>query len=365
MVKNDKKAAGLLKAIRTDQPVAGYTHTFYRYPARFSPLFPRAAIEAFTRPGDVIVDPFMGGGTTLVEGLAQGRRVIGGDISELAVFVSRVKTTVMSDSDLAAVQSWAESVCSGLNLHNASARPTEWVENGYHRNISGRKTWAIRKLLQLSLQHVAEMRHKRLQHFARCALLNVGQWALDCRSKIPSASKFRTRFIQAVDAMSTGAREFRRAVARGKRGLPPRSVGAHILSCSASSLSEYAPSGLPKARLLVTSPPYPGVYVLYHRWKVMGRKESPAPFWLAGCQDGHGHNHYLMGKIKEEKQQTYFENIRSVSRGSPDALSSEISGGAPRGVPGAPQRAFLSLQEPERLKQGTGARRLNGPVSTG
>jgi|GEM_PF-3773302 len=61
------KLSGLVDAIQDQAPVSGLTHDFYRYPARFSPLFVRAAIQAFTRPGHVILDPFMGGGTTLVE----------------------------------------------------------------------------------------------------------------------------------------------------------------------------------------------------------------------------------------------------------------------------------------------------------
>jgi hypothetical protein len=56
-----------LAAVQNQQPVTGLTHNFYRYPGRFSPAFARAAIEALSRPGDVILDPFMGGGTTLVE----------------------------------------------------------------------------------------------------------------------------------------------------------------------------------------------------------------------------------------------------------------------------------------------------------
>ena len=54
-------------AVRSRERICGLSHSFYRYPARFSPLFARAAIAAFTNPGDVVLDPFMGGGTTLVE----------------------------------------------------------------------------------------------------------------------------------------------------------------------------------------------------------------------------------------------------------------------------------------------------------
>src|SRR5262249_7180553 len=62
----------LLDAINYQGYVSGLTHNFYRYPARFSPRFARGAIEAFSERGDVILDPFMGGATTLVEARALG-----------------------------------------------------------------------------------------------------------------------------------------------------------------------------------------------------------------------------------------------------------------------------------------------------
>ena len=57
----------------------GLTHGFYKYPARFSPTFVRAAIEACTQPGDLVLDNHVGGGTTLVEALALGRHGVGVD----------------------------------------------------------------------------------------------------------------------------------------------------------------------------------------------------------------------------------------------------------------------------------------------
>ena len=89
----------LIEAAQDKSRVSGLTHDFYRYPARFSPTFVRAAIEAFTAPGDLVLDPFLGGGTTAVEALALGRSVIGTDISSLAVFVAQVKTTSYSDAE--------------------------------------------------------------------------------------------------------------------------------------------------------------------------------------------------------------------------------------------------------------------------
>jgi hypothetical protein len=57
----------------------------------------------------------------------------------------------------------------------------------------------------------------------------------------------------------------------------------------------------------VTSPPYPGVHVLYHRWQVDGRRETPAPYWIAGCNDGQGGSYYNFGDRREEAAGRYFE----------------------------------------------------------
>jgi len=85
--------AELLAAIATKAPVSGYTHNFYRYPARFSPLFARQIIRLYSRPGETILDPFMGGGTAIVEAIAIGRKAIGVDLNSLAHFVATVKTS--------------------------------------------------------------------------------------------------------------------------------------------------------------------------------------------------------------------------------------------------------------------------------
>jgi hypothetical protein len=77
----------LIAAARDLALVRGLTHDFYKYPARFSPTFVRAAIETFTKPGDLVLDPHVGGGTTIVESRALGREGVGIDINPLAEFV--------------------------------------------------------------------------------------------------------------------------------------------------------------------------------------------------------------------------------------------------------------------------------------
>lgn len=55
------------------------------YRACFKPQLPRFFIERLTRPGDVVYDPFMGRGTTLVESALLGRIPYGNDVNPLSL----------------------------------------------------------------------------------------------------------------------------------------------------------------------------------------------------------------------------------------------------------------------------------------
>jgi DNA modification methylase len=48
-------------------------------------------IEHFTRPGDLVVDPFVGSGTTAVAAALVGRRFLGGDIDRAALQRTRTR----------------------------------------------------------------------------------------------------------------------------------------------------------------------------------------------------------------------------------------------------------------------------------
>src|SRR5690606_20643147 len=128
----------------------GLTHNLYKYPARFSPEFARVVIEVFAAPGELVADPFVGGGTTLVEARATGRWGIGSDISSLAAFVSRTKTRILSSADTEYLASWFRRLPSKINLHRLTAKD-ELAESGYTRNLNCRATWSIRKCVELAL----------------------------------------------------------------------------------------------------------------------------------------------------------------------------------------------------------------------
>jgi hypothetical protein len=303
---SEESKARLIDGICSQERVSGLTHNFYRYPARFSPDFVRAMVGEFTREYDLVFDPFMGGGTTMVEAMAMGRNALGTDISGLATFISQVKTTTFSARHLVSVGHWVNSVVD--RLHTGTSVPTSprWIREDYQRNINDRKTWRIRKMLEIGLDELAELKSADEQRLARCILLKTGQWALDCRSTIPSPSEFQEQILVNTRDILEGAENFANQLKRSRQRPWGKCLHRSVVGAEREPIVRGA--GCPA--LILTSPPYPGVHVVYHRWQVRGRRETAAPFWIAGALDGDGSSYYTFGDRKQKDLNGYFENVR-------------------------------------------------------
>lgn len=78
------------------------THLLHPYPAKLLTHIPFffLANRVFSDPGDVILDPFCGSGTVLLESQLAGRTSVGLDSNPLARLVARVKTTPIAAGPL-------------------------------------------------------------------------------------------------------------------------------------------------------------------------------------------------------------------------------------------------------------------------
>jgi site-specific DNA-methyltransferase (cytosine-N4-specific) len=79
-------------------------HTIHPYPAKFPPSVPHQLLQELSKPGDVVLDPFCGSGTTLSEALSFNCHAIGNDINFIALLISRVKTTNYNDMDFQCIE---------------------------------------------------------------------------------------------------------------------------------------------------------------------------------------------------------------------------------------------------------------------
>jgi len=79
-----------------------YTHGLHAYPARMIPQIAHRLIERYSSPYDLVLDPFCGSGTVLVEALLMRsheradtdlpRNAVGNDINPLALLLAKVKS---------------------------------------------------------------------------------------------------------------------------------------------------------------------------------------------------------------------------------------------------------------------------------
>ncbi len=69
------------------------THPLHAFAARCPPPLVDWAVSRHSRPGDVVLDPMVGSGTTLVEAALLGRRAWGVDIDPLARLIAKAKAT--------------------------------------------------------------------------------------------------------------------------------------------------------------------------------------------------------------------------------------------------------------------------------
>ena len=183
--------AAVIEAAHNEAPVHGLTHNFYRYPARFSPTFVRAVIQAFTSVGDLVLDNHVGGGTTLVEALALGRDAAGIDISSLAHFVSAIKTTVYSKQDLERLKRWGEQLPDAINLRKWSIHFGEYADLGYYRHLEHPRRWPLRKAIEQAIGSAIKLGSPCLEAFGRCVILRTAQLALDGRQHSATVDEFR------------------------------------------------------------------------------------------------------------------------------------------------------------------------------
>lgn len=298
-------AQDLAKSAQDKAPVGSYTHNFYRYPARFSPTFAATAIRLFSKPGDIVLDPYMGGGTTVVEAMLAGRSAIGSDLNSLATFVTKAKTTRLDSSAKTALYRWANQTIPRLKYNRPISSLSIDPYDNRTKNMNLPRARFIKKVIGTGIATTGNLPSAEARDFARCAILKTAQWALDGRKTHVSLSQYRRKLQEHIFEMLEQLETFVKTITARWTVFP----SPLLLEGDASQIDKMPPfsTNNTKADLVVTSPPYPGLHVLYHRWQINGRRETPAPYWICGSQDGQGNSHYNFGSRYQTGHNAYFD----------------------------------------------------------
>lgn len=290
--------SAILNALRSPKHVSGLTHGFYRYPAAFSPELVRALILQYSEPGDLVLDPFSGGGTSAVESLALGRRSAAIDINTLAAFVGRVKTRPLSSNGWNVLRAWAR----GLAMSVDEARESVDLPGD------------VGNVVAAAMNQVDRLPTGAVRSAGRCAVLRLGQWALESCHEPPDTERCLAKLEAIVSAMECGMQSLvESAAAAGIR--KSEIVSSRRVAVGSSDTPAPYESVLERnenATMVLTSPPYPRVHVLYSRWQVNSRREIALPYDIAGCRDGSPPSYYTMGPRTDVGEAQYFRRMEAT-----------------------------------------------------
>lgn len=318
------ESSRIIESLRTHKLVDGLTHNFYSYPARFSPELVKEIIKNFSSPGDWIFDPFMGGGTSIVEALALGRYAIGVDINSLAWFVAICKTTPISSTDIVQLREWVS------NLSSAQAAVYPSLEIG---ELKRHFPKGFLHSMDAFLESIDCLKSQNAKRLARLVMLKVYQSSLSDRDGYPSTKLLKQKLGVELERIILGLEKFltacqdsgfsKQEILSSRKLLNRSSIGIE----NENKIREL----MKKPRLIFTSPPYPGVHVLYNKWQIASRKETFLPYYISGMNDSQSEAYYTLGGRSKTGIVKYFDLISqsylSISKViHPKALIAQLVG---------------------------------------
>src|SRR4051794_14775274 len=120
-------------------------HTMCSYHGMFPAKVAHQFIQQYSRPGEVVLDPFSGRGTTPLQARVEGRRAIANDLSPLAYVLSRAKAAPPTWEDVNALVDELEKAFKGSSVRELDV--SQDIRMLYHDNTLAQLCFIRERLL--------------------------------------------------------------------------------------------------------------------------------------------------------------------------------------------------------------------------
>jgi len=153
-------------ADKTRRDTAYITHGYHRYPAKFIPQIVSRLVEKYTKEGDLVVDPFGGCGTTLVESKVMCRPSIGVDINPVAVLITKAKKTPIEPDK---IEEQFTKLKEKIDSFNKSTR----VKTPEHERIDYWFKPEVKRKLAFLFLEISKTEDQNIRDFFYCGFSNI------------------------------------------------------------------------------------------------------------------------------------------------------------------------------------------------
>ena len=189
------------------------------YRACFKPQLPRFFIEKLTRPGDIVYDPFMGRGTTLVEAALMERVPYGCDVNPLSRILCQPRLCPPAIDDV-------ERALAEVDFDDADETPKD-LNVFYHPD---------------TLRQISALRKHLIQRESDGTLTSANQWIrMVSVNRLTGHSPGFFSVYTMPPNQAVSARSQARINAKRSQTPPPRDVASIILKKSRSLLGNGDP----------------------------------------------------------------------------------------------------------------------------
>jgi DNA modification methylase len=244
----DEIANGDLFSLSLSNKTAALTHGLHRFAAKYVPQIPAWAMEEFAGQQDVVLDPFCGSGTTLVEALGRCRRSFGVDCDPLACLISGAKTAPVR---AARIQELGEAI--RANWIGPAARlehPMPGLNNFTH--WFSQHAWGQLQSLMAAINGLVCTNEER--RFLYCVFSSIVRWVSNADDQTQKTYVSGTLKKKPPEVSPT----FWKALEKARSGLRDLELARLPESTSTVIQGDATDVRLPESSvdLVITSPPY-------------------------------------------------------------------------------------------------------------
>jgi len=151
---------------KTRKDTAYITHGYHRYPAKFIPQIVSRLTEKYTKEGDLVVDPFGGCGTTVVESKVMGRPSIAVDINPVAVLITKAKITPIYPEK---IEKEFINLQNKLDIYDENIK----IKTPEHERIDYWFKLSEKRKLAFILAEIIKIKDQDVQDFFFCGFSNI------------------------------------------------------------------------------------------------------------------------------------------------------------------------------------------------
>lgn len=243
---------------------SAYTHGIHPYPAKFIPELPREIIQECTKERNVVLDPFCGSGTTLLEACVAGRKSIGIDSNPIATLISSAKTTALTNDELEKVLD----IIKQLEGFPISKVNVGWIPN--EKNLEHWFQSCVIVELSWLRQFIMENSLGSLKTFLLCAFSSIIVNVSNQESNTRYAAIEKN--LKPGDVIASFVKKLRTEYKKIAQVSELKTVIKNKPTIIHGSTGEISNDIIAdnSVDIVITSPPYANSYdyYLYHKWRM-------------------------------------------------------------------------------------------------